>query len=410
MTQPNLLELAKQGDARAIAALINRSVQPKGITVVKAAFKDSCLQIMLESATVPNQQALVAFVRKEITGLAAASIQRVRVYGRRTGEEVPAWSQEFELARQPLPLSNLRAAQSMTPREPQKQQPSLKELAMLGNVQAITTLLNRAIQHKSMTATARLKDGCLQVMLESNQVPDEEFSITTIRKELTSLKVESIKTVKVYGRQTGEDFPAWSQEFEKDSNRSYTNNYAHKIFNSVNMSAKSIVVNADKKFWQIPSLLRFGIVGIVLLVVIFNVLPILKSADFAMLDKKVFSSYNPDEEYKYLLEDFIKIQLKKDEALVESMKLFKAQGGFEVSKERAMKNCKALGEGVLKEKLLQNKGNEVISALNFYKNSRTGTEKQVQQMGYLFAIYTAEVFAGQYVYCPETRKKVNTGK
>jgi len=30
--QPNPVELAKQGDVRAIAFLINRSLQPKGIT------------------------------------------------------------------------------------------------------------------------------------------------------------------------------------------------------------------------------------------------------------------------------------------------------------------------------------------------------------------------------------------
>ncbi|MEH1865109.1 MAG: hypothetical protein V7K69_08870 [Nostoc sp.] len=96
MTQPNLLELAKQGDVQAIASLMNRQLQPKGITV-KVALKDACLQVMLESAQVPNQQALVAFIRKGITGLGAASIERVKVYGRQTGEEFPAWNLEFDL-------------------------------------------------------------------------------------------------------------------------------------------------------------------------------------------------------------------------------------------------------------------------------------------------------------------------
>jgi len=63
MTQLNILELAKQRDAKAIAALMNRQLQPKGITA-KATLKDGCLQIILESDQVPDQQALVAFVRK----------------------------------------------------------------------------------------------------------------------------------------------------------------------------------------------------------------------------------------------------------------------------------------------------------------------------------------------------------
>ncbi len=51
-----------------LASLMNRQLQPKGITV-KVALKDSCLQVMLESAQAPNQQALIAFIRKGITGL-----------------------------------------------------------------------------------------------------------------------------------------------------------------------------------------------------------------------------------------------------------------------------------------------------------------------------------------------------
>jgi hypothetical protein len=95
-SHPTLLDLAKQGNAYAIGALMNRGLQPKGITA-KAALLEGCLQIMLESAEVPNQQALVAFVRKGLTSLGAVSIERVMVYGRQTGTNVPAWSQEFGL-------------------------------------------------------------------------------------------------------------------------------------------------------------------------------------------------------------------------------------------------------------------------------------------------------------------------
>ncbi|MEH2011333.1 hypothetical protein [Nostoc sp.] len=96
MTQPNILKLAKQGDAQAIASLMNRHLYPKGITA-KVAFKDACLEVMLESAEVPNRQTLVAFIRKGLTGLGAASIERVKVYGQQTGKEFPAWSKEFDL-------------------------------------------------------------------------------------------------------------------------------------------------------------------------------------------------------------------------------------------------------------------------------------------------------------------------
>jgi len=55
--ESNLLELAKQGNPNAIAILINRSLQPKGITA-KAGISKNCPQIMLESNQVPDKQAL----------------------------------------------------------------------------------------------------------------------------------------------------------------------------------------------------------------------------------------------------------------------------------------------------------------------------------------------------------------
>ncbi|MEH2044793.1 hypothetical protein [Nostoc sp.] len=96
MTQPNILKLAKQGDVEAIASLMNRHLHPKGVAA-KVTFQDACLEVMLESAEVPNQQILVAFIRKGLTALEAASIEIVRVYGQQTDKEFPAWSQEFDL-------------------------------------------------------------------------------------------------------------------------------------------------------------------------------------------------------------------------------------------------------------------------------------------------------------------------
>ncbi len=76
MSQQNILELAKQGDAQAIASLMNRQLKPKGITA-KATVNDLYLQIMLLSDETPNQQALVEFIRKGLTGLKITSIEMV---------------------------------------------------------------------------------------------------------------------------------------------------------------------------------------------------------------------------------------------------------------------------------------------------------------------------------------------
>ncbi|AFY80701.1 hypothetical protein [Oscillatoria acuminata] len=99
MTQTELLELAKQGRPTAIAALINRSLEPKGITA-KAALKGRCLQITLAAPKVPNQKVLAGFIYQGVMKLAPEAVASLKVLGLQTGQTAPAWSQEFKLSPQ----------------------------------------------------------------------------------------------------------------------------------------------------------------------------------------------------------------------------------------------------------------------------------------------------------------------
>ncbi len=96
MSQQNPLELAKQGNPNAIAALINRNLNPKGVTA-KVSRKDNCLRVMLESAEVPNQNSMVEFIRSGILKLRVAEINTLQIFGRQVGDEVPVWSQTIHL-------------------------------------------------------------------------------------------------------------------------------------------------------------------------------------------------------------------------------------------------------------------------------------------------------------------------
>jgi hypothetical protein len=150
MTQPNLLELAKQGNPQAIAALMNRQLQPKGISA-KAQIKDNCLQIMLESPQAPDQQALVAFIRKGMTTLGTKSIKRVKIYGRQTDEEVLAWSNEFDLGVQ-TSLTSLPASSSEIHRNQQAQ--------VLASMKRSTPAQTTAsLTQNSLTNTSKPKAG-----------------------------------------------------------------------------------------------------------------------------------------------------------------------------------------------------------------------------------------------------------
>ncbi|MFB2938065.1 EcsC family protein [Aerosakkonemataceae cyanobacterium BLCC-F154] len=193
MEQQNLSELAKQGNAQAIATFMNRPLQPKGITV-KAVMKNDCLQILLEAAQVPNQQVLVPLINKWMSNLGAESIKKVKVFGRQAGEEFPAWNEEFEVSAQNVP--------------------NFEELAKQGDINALTKLINQWMNSQSITVKAILKNDCLQIKVESAQVPEQDSVVLVIREGLIGLGIQFCQKVKIFGQQTGDDFPDWQEEFE----------------------------------------------------------------------------------------------------------------------------------------------------------------------------------------------------
>jgi len=97
----SILELAKQGDAAAIASLINRSIQPKGITATARMVED-CLHIDLRSAQTPNQKAVVALIRKGMLTLQVKSVKRLLIAAYKTGNSQTIWEATLNLAASPI--------------------------------------------------------------------------------------------------------------------------------------------------------------------------------------------------------------------------------------------------------------------------------------------------------------------
>lgn len=96
MTQQNIPELAKQGNPQAIAALLNRSLQPHGITA-KAILKEDCLHLLLESPNAPEQHVAMPILYEELTNLGIETIPTMLVYGRQKAVKEPAWSETIDL-------------------------------------------------------------------------------------------------------------------------------------------------------------------------------------------------------------------------------------------------------------------------------------------------------------------------
>lgn len=85
------------------------------------------------------------------------------------------------------------------------------ELPNHGNAEAIASLINYLLHDTGMTARTALKDNCLQVMLESSQVPDPDSSLDLIRKMLWEWEIQFVDFVEVYGKKKGDDSPAWAE-------------------------------------------------------------------------------------------------------------------------------------------------------------------------------------------------------
>ena len=259
--KPTVQQAAKQGNPQAIAILLNRQLQPKGITA-KVSVKDSCLQIMLEAANVPNQKGLVAAIQKWIDGLGVDSIQRVQIYAKQTGEDIPAWNDSFEIVRQleepkiadtvisPMaPTETVKNDVKVEATNTSKLDPALLELAKNGDTKAIAELIKNSLQQTDIKVRATLNKGLLQVVLVSSQLPKQDSSVEAIPKLVQDWESTLIEKLKVVGMQeidgSNNSKMIWTQDYELKSNYfnqseiSNNRNTLIKLANNGDMSAIS---------------------------------------------------------------------------------------------------------------------------------------------------------------------------
>jgi hypothetical protein len=100
MTQLSVMELAKQGDPQAIATLINRSLESKGIHA-QAALEGECLKISLQASQIPNQKAVITIIQRGMLILQVEQIKRVKILTYRSDNNYLAWQYEISLDHHP---------------------------------------------------------------------------------------------------------------------------------------------------------------------------------------------------------------------------------------------------------------------------------------------------------------------
>lgn len=88
------------------------------------------------------------------------------------------------------------------------------DLAKKGNPKAIALIMNQYLQAKGINAIAGWRDDCLHVILESEPIPNQQSIAPFVEKKILALKADSLKNVKIHGRQSGTKSIAWTHQLE----------------------------------------------------------------------------------------------------------------------------------------------------------------------------------------------------
>jgi hypothetical protein len=88
------------------------------------------------------------------------------------------------------------------------------KFAKQGNAKAIEAIFSKQLSASNIAVKVVVRDGCLQIMFEAKQALSQVTMVNGVKKVLTSINPENIQTVKVYSKQSGDDFPKWHEEFE----------------------------------------------------------------------------------------------------------------------------------------------------------------------------------------------------
>jgi hypothetical protein len=90
------------------------------------------------------------------------------------------------------------------------------ELAQQGDTEAISALMNRHLKPQGVTAQVAKTQNALQIMLEGLDLPDQKRMTAFVTQGIQKLGLGS--NVQIFGRQVGDQKPAWTSNFAISEN------------------------------------------------------------------------------------------------------------------------------------------------------------------------------------------------
>lgn len=185
---PNLVNLARQGNGKAIAALMNRSLQSKGI-FARVVLQDGSLKVMLEGETTPDQAVFVPYVQQGIVALDIPNLHMLQVFGRVKGTTKPDWTETVSLQ---VETAIAQPEAIVEPVEP----------AIEINEDAIVSHLNQAIDTKDIAFSAEFVEDLLKITAKTDRLLEGDTFAKSIREALLGLRLQGIESVELYKQKT----------------------------------------------------------------------------------------------------------------------------------------------------------------------------------------------------------------
>jgi hypothetical protein len=253
-----VLELAKQGDTSAIAALMNRSLAPQGIKA-RVLLEGQTLKVLLEGLEVPVQERFTNYTLQGLRkiGVATAILE---IYGKQSDTQGFAWSQRFQVegdnftpVTQPSPTNPFAAAapdatrpESTSPEpispEPISPEPispesispesispesispeptstpansgvdldpsNIQSLAKQGNIAAIEAFVKSALSDREeLESFVELVDDVLKVTIQTKQFLDGPAFCGEFGTKMNGIHGGVIRELEVYKRKSEKTAP-----------------------------------------------------------------------------------------------------------------------------------------------------------------------------------------------------------
>ncbi|WP_445246848.1 CapA family protein [Microcoleus sp. OTE_8_concoct_300] len=198
MSQQDILNLAKEGDARAIAFLIGQALESFGVTA-KASRENDSLHLLLEAEQLPAEEACLRVAVKGLQRLQPNNVYSLTVYGRRSGQQLPAWTQTIELKKRqtPAPVSAaVSASAAVAASLPAS--PIPVTLPKLETTQNVTTAYTQ-IPEKSQPKPPQIPTPKPTNQRQQKPSPQPELVGTKTKKSGLSTRALSLILVPIFG-------------------------------------------------------------------------------------------------------------------------------------------------------------------------------------------------------------------